>query len=121
MLETTNGRGQDPVVGGEKKDLLPDKTDAEMYEKLLQEYDSKFGTLSEGEIVRGRVIKVTGGEVIVDVGQKSEGIVPISEFVGPDGSSISPSQASPRGRPGPPGRRTHTGAGLPQRLPHTGR
>jgi small subunit ribosomal protein S1 len=85
MLETTNGRGQDPVVGGEKKDLLSEKTDAEMYERLLQEYDSKFGTLSEGEIVRGRVIKVTGGEVIVDVGQKSEGIVPISEFVGPDG------------------------------------
>lgn len=84
MLETTNGRGQEPVVGGEK-DLLPDKTDAEMYEKLLQEYDNKFGTLSEGEIVRGRVIKVTGGEVIVDVGQKSEGIVPISEFVGLDG------------------------------------
>ena len=84
MLETTNGPGQEPVVGGEK-DLLPDKTEAEMYEKLLQEYDNKFGTLSEGEIVRGRVIKVTGGEVIVDIGQKSEGIVPISEFVGLDG------------------------------------
>jgi small subunit ribosomal protein S1 len=85
MLEATNGRGQDPVVGGEKKDPLPEKTDAEMYEKLLQEYDSKFGTLSEGEIIRGRVIKVTSGEVIVDVGQKSEGIVPINEFVGSDG------------------------------------
>jgi small subunit ribosomal protein S1 len=85
MLETTNGHGADPVVGGEKKDLLPEKTDAETYERLLQEYDNKFGTLSEGEIVRGRVIMVTGGEVIVDVGQKSEGIVPISEFVGPDG------------------------------------
>lgn len=96
MLETTNG--QDSAIrGGElMSDPLPDKKqDSELsangYEKLLQEYDSKFRHLAEGEIINGRVLKVTDGEVIVDVGHKSEGIVPISEFVDSDGKiSVKP-------------------------------
>lgn len=84
MSELTNG--QDPSLkGGENRDLLKKEGEAVNYEQLLQEYDSKFKNLVEGEIISGRVIKVTGGEVIVDVGHKSEGIIPIQEFVGSDG------------------------------------
>ncbi|HSP06698.1 MAG TPA: 30S ribosomal protein S1 [Acidobacteriota bacterium] len=86
MLETTNG--QDPsLTGGEKEDPVKNEGEAANanYERLLQEYDSKFKNLVEGEIISGRVIKVTDGEVIVDVGHKSEGIIPIHEFVGNDG------------------------------------
>jgi len=36
--------------------------------------------LTEGEIVPGRVIGVTSNSVIVDVGYKSEGLIPIEEF-----------------------------------------
>lgn len=96
MLETTNGQDS-AIKGGEQmSDPLPDKKqDSELsangYEKLLQEYDSKFRHLAEGEIINGRVLKVTDGEVIVDVGHKSEGIVPISEFVDSDGKiSVKP-------------------------------
>jgi len=39
----------------------------------------------EGDIIRGKVLKITEKGVIVDVGYKSEGIVPIQEFVGLDG------------------------------------
>ena len=34
----------------------------------------------EGEVVRGRVVHVGSGEVLVDVGYKSEGSIPIEEF-----------------------------------------
>jgi small subunit ribosomal protein S1 len=43
-------------------------------------YDETLRHLEEGEIVRGRVIKITENEVIVDVGFKSEGAIPIGEF-----------------------------------------
>ena len=36
----------------------------------------------EGEVVRGRVVHVGSGEVLVDVGYKSEGTIPIDEFRG---------------------------------------
>ncbi|MCK4329496.1 30S ribosomal protein S1 [candidate division WOR-3 bacterium] len=36
--------------------------------------------IKEGEIIKGKVVKVTGGDVLVDVGLKSEGIIPSSEF-----------------------------------------
>ncbi len=48
-------------------------------EELLNIYDKKISTFTEGDIVRGRVLKVTPGEVIVDIGYKSEGLLPIGE------------------------------------------
>jgi small subunit ribosomal protein S1 len=53
---------------------------AEEYAKLVSLYDESMRNLTEGEIVRGRVIGVTNNEVIVDVGYKSEGLIPIEEF-----------------------------------------
>jgi small subunit ribosomal protein S1 len=41
--------------------------------------------LNEGDIVLGRVIAITANEVIVDVGYKSEGLIPRSEFTDHDG------------------------------------
>jgi small subunit ribosomal protein S1 len=89
MLETT--KGQDPsLMGGEKnKDLAEKRPDAEIsasvYDQLLQEYDSKYRNLVEGEIILGRVLKIGDNEVYVDVGHKSEGIVPIQEVMTSDG------------------------------------
>ena len=53
---------------------------AEEYARLVSLYDESMRNLTEGEIVRGRVIGVTNNEVIVDVGYKSEGLIPIEEF-----------------------------------------
>src|SRR5262249_60484714 len=50
------------------------------YEHLLAQYEKSFKNLQEGQIIRGRVLSVTGSEVIVDIGYKSEGIIPVSEF-----------------------------------------
>ncbi|MEO8503702.1 MAG: 30S ribosomal protein S1 [Acidobacteriota bacterium] len=53
---------------------------AEEYAKLVALYDDSMRNLTEGEIVRGRVIGITNNEVIVDVGYKSEGLIPLEEF-----------------------------------------
>src|SRR5258708_20377312 len=56
----------------------------EDYEHLLEDY-SHFAPPAEGEILQGTVLKVTAKEVIVDFGYKSEGLVPIEQFQGPEG------------------------------------
>ncbi len=56
----------------------------EDYEHLLEDY-SHFAPPSEGEVLEGRVLKVTDKEVIVDFGYKSEGLVPIEQFLTHDG------------------------------------
>jgi small subunit ribosomal protein S1 len=48
-------------------------------DELLEVYQRKMSNFSEGDIVRGKVLKVTQGEVVVDIGYKSEGILPVSE------------------------------------------
>jgi len=50
------------------------------FEQMLTVYDSTLKDIKEGEVVKGRIIAVTKDDVIVDVGFKSEGIIPISEF-----------------------------------------
>ena len=54
-------------------------------DELLNLYDQKMATFAEGEIVRGRVVKVTSTEVVVDIGYKSEGLLPINQVTGYDG------------------------------------
>ena len=34
----------------------------------------------EGSIVKGRILEIRNREVLVDIGYKSEGIIPVSEF-----------------------------------------
>src|SRR6187399_2417452 len=60
-------------------------TDPQEYARLLEFYDTSFRNLAEGEVVKGTVVKVTPTEVIVDVGFKSEGIIPIEEFIDENG------------------------------------
>jgi small subunit ribosomal protein S1 len=45
-------------------------------------------TIREGTIVKGRVVRLTDDQVIVDIGHKSEGEIPIGEFAGPEGLKV---------------------------------
>ena len=54
------------------------------YEQLVEMYDDSMRHLNEGEIVAGTVIAITANDVVVDVGYKSEGLVPIHEFTSRD-------------------------------------
>ncbi len=60
---------------------MDDHVDPQEYARLLDLYDNSFRNIAEGEVVKGTVLKVTPSEVIVDVGYKSEGIIPVDEFV----------------------------------------
>src|SRR5216110_2148156 len=62
-----------------------EQIDPAEYARLLDSYDSSFRNIAEGEVVKGTVLKVTPSEVIVDVGYKSEGIIPIDEFLDENG------------------------------------
>ncbi|UCD65220.1 MAG: 30S ribosomal protein S1 [Candidatus Zixiibacteriota bacterium] len=53
------------------------------YKSMVDMYDSTIKDIKEGEIVNGTVLGVTRDDVIVDVGFKSEGIIPIGEFPTP--------------------------------------
>lgn len=49
-------------------------------EELEKAYDSTLNTVIDNEVVDGTVISVNKREVIVNIGFKSDGIIPISEF-----------------------------------------
>ncbi len=51
---------------------------------LEQMYNDSIKMVKEGEIVIGRVVAIKTKEVLVDIGFKSEGIVPIAEFARED-------------------------------------
>jgi len=68
--------------------LMPQSVPGEEdYGHLIEDY-SHFAPPSEGELLEGRVLKVTDKEVIVDFGYKSEGLVPIEQFMQPDGQVL---------------------------------
>jgi small subunit ribosomal protein S1 len=52
-------------------------------DELLNLYDKS--AFAEGEIVTGRVIKVMPTDIVVDIGYKSEGLLPLGEVTGFDG------------------------------------
>src|SRR5262245_54362912 len=49
-------------------------------ESMEQWFTRGVSDLEEGEVVRGRVVEVRDSEVLVDIGYKSEGTIPIEEF-----------------------------------------
>ncbi len=53
---------------------------AEELSMLTQMYNRTLHTITQGDIVKGRVLGITDNEVIVDIGFKSEGVLPIAEF-----------------------------------------
>jgi len=52
--------------------------------ELLDIYDKRMSNFAEGDIVRGKVLKVTPSEAVIDIGYKSEGLLPIGEVTGYD-------------------------------------
>jgi small subunit ribosomal protein S1 len=48
--------------------------------ELIPDYDGTFPTINEGEVVHGTVVRVDKDEVLVDIGYKSEGVIPVAEL-----------------------------------------
>jgi len=47
---------------------------------MVPNYDLTIPIFSEGDVVTGRVVRVDKDEVLVDIGYKSEGVIPLSEL-----------------------------------------
>ncbi|MBV6443616.1 MAG: Polyribonucleotide nucleotidyltransferase [Saprospiraceae bacterium] len=47
---------------------------------LLKQYDATLSNVAENEIIKGRVSAISGGDVVLDINYKSDGLIPLSEF-----------------------------------------
>ena len=78
MEETKN------VVTNENFDWNAFENDLGVYdqpkEQIAAAYDQTLSNVNVGEVVEGTVMGINKREVIVNVGYKSEGIIPVSEF-----------------------------------------
>ncbi|MBI5491305.1 MAG: 30S ribosomal protein S1 [Deltaproteobacteria bacterium] len=70
------------MIGREEKSHANDapKTD---FEEL---FEARIKELQEGDIIKGKVVQLTQDSVMVDIGYKSEGQVPLKEFLDKDGN-----------------------------------
>jgi small subunit ribosomal protein S1 len=74
------GAGQDsPVQEAAREE------DAAHQPDLTNMVEESLRSIQEGEVVQGRIIKITKEHVVVDVGYKSEGQIPIGEFLNEKG------------------------------------
>lgn len=68
-------------------DVYFQEKDAELFRNLLTESASapadETTSMIPGSILKGRIVEITKDHVVVDVGLKSEGLVPIEEFSDP--------------------------------------
>ena len=48
--------------------------------QIVPNYDATFTLFEEGEVVSGRVVRIDKDEVLVDIGYKSEGVIPSNEL-----------------------------------------
>ncbi|MBK7232441.1 MAG: 30S ribosomal protein S1 [Saprospiraceae bacterium] len=48
--------------------------------KFLADYDSTFSSITDGQVLQGRVAGIVGSDVIFDIRYKSDGVIPLSEF-----------------------------------------
>ena len=48
--------------------------------EIVPNYDATINIFTEGDIVTGSVVRIDKDEVLVDIGYKSEGVIPVSEL-----------------------------------------
>lgn len=76
------------IVKGPSVEVIDDESmEDETFDmdELQRMYDESLKHIEEGEVVKGKVIQVLGDEVLIDIGYKSEGRIPLSEFRTPTG------------------------------------
>src|ERR1700716_2074002 len=96
MTELETPTGTAALTAREKRDaqrailrplanLRPELVDDEGYssdelETMMEMYNGTMASIDEGEIVKARVLEIRDNMVVLDIGFKSEGSVPLEEF-----------------------------------------
>jgi len=74
MTTITEAAPEAKVVDGSNGLLL------EIDGQIIPNYDATFNPFEEGEVVTGIVVRIDNDEVLVDIGYKSEGVIPSNEL-----------------------------------------
>ncbi len=87
--QETPVEGDEPETGISVLDSLSGKArrlfeendySEEDFTSMFKLYDETMKSIEQGNIVQGKVVMITNDTVIVDIGFKSEGAIPVSEF-----------------------------------------
>lgn len=74
LIEQTAEPAAGQVVAGSGGLLL------EIDGRIVPNYDATLKPIEEGEVVAGKVVRIDKDEVLVDIGYKSEGVIPAGEL-----------------------------------------
>jgi small subunit ribosomal protein S1 len=101
MEKLTTETGENPINEfepvHEHPEIKQDSTDLEKVvvekdskadgeENFLEMYEESLKTMQEGELVRGEIVQIEKEFVLVDIGYKSEGQIPVEEFIDSEGN-----------------------------------
>jgi len=90
--EETRPAGEAAATGEARAEST--ETSLESLDALIEQYSAPHQAPTDGEIVAGRVVAITDLGVVVDVGAKSEGLIPAQELLDADaGPALLPGQA----------------------------
>lgn len=82
-MERTDFEGSTPVVQG-SVDLNPESSSDDagraLMEQLLADPTHDYHTLKYGDVLEGTIMHLDRDEILVDIGSKSEGVIPAREF-----------------------------------------
>jgi small subunit ribosomal protein S1 len=84
MSEETKEKTQGVVTADDyekaKRNFENEEYSQEEFLTLARLYADSFRDVKEGELVKGKIVKIQGDNIIIDVGFKSEGSIPKNEF-----------------------------------------
>jgi small subunit ribosomal protein S1 len=75
QVETPPQEATGTVVKPDLRDFM-----IEVDGQLIPNYDATLISFSEGDVVTGKVVRIDKDEVLVDIGYKSEGVIPQNEL-----------------------------------------
>jgi small subunit ribosomal protein S1 len=93
---TSTGEPKAPLTAREKRNLQKaqlrplanrrpelyeeDEYSSAEYERMMDLYNGTLASIEEGEIVKSKVLEIRENMVVLDIGFKSEGTIPLEEF-----------------------------------------
>src|SRR6202158_1597234 len=69
-----------PLINRRPELYDDDEYSSAEYEKMMELYNGTLASIDEGEIVKSKVLEIRDNMVVLDIGFKSEGSVPLEEF-----------------------------------------
>jgi small subunit ribosomal protein S1 len=75
-----------PVI--KTKDFVAKDYTEDEFRKYIELYEKTFNVIKENEIAKGKVVAVSGNDVLIDIGFKSDGRVSLDEFPDPENVRI---------------------------------